>query len=55
MFDVYFDLVEEPGPGGKGKRMVKRRTKNAALFVLDEGAVLAALGGRNGSTKPPWG
>lgn len=49
MVDVLFATVDEADETGK-VRKVKRQTRNAAVFRVDEGAVLAELGGRRGST-----
>lgn len=50
--DILFDLVTEEGENGK-KRKVKRQTRHAAIFHIDEGAVLADLGNRQGTTLLP--
>lgn len=47
--DSYFDMVEETDGSGK-KTKVKRQTRYGALFLLDEGQVLAEFGKRSGST-----
>ena len=52
LIDAYFELVEDTDGGGK-KRMVKRQTRRGALFILDEGQVLAEMGNRRGSTVLP--
>jgi hypothetical protein len=52
MVEALFDLVDEDDENGK-KRKVKRQTKYAAVFHVDEGAVLAELAGRAGSTLMP--
>ena len=52
MVEVLFELVEEDDDNGKPKK-VKRQTKHAAIFHVDEGAVLSDLGSRSGSTLMP--
>lgn len=49
MVEALFELVEEPDENGKARK-VKRQTKYAAIFYVDEGDVLTELGGRRGST-----
>ncbi|HEX2574927.1 MAG TPA: bifunctional DNA primase/polymerase, partial [Aquihabitans sp.] len=50
LIDAYFEMVDEPKEGGKGTMRVKRQTKRSVLAVLDEGQVLAEIGGRKGAT-----
>ena len=52
MVEILFELVEEEDDNGKPKK-VKRQTKHAAIFHVDEGAVLSDLGARSGSTLMP--
>lgn len=52
MVEIMFDLVTEEDENGK-KTKVKRQTRYAALFHIDEGAVLADLGNRQGTTLLP--
>lgn len=52
LIDAYFELVEDVDGGGK-KTKVKRQTRHGALFMLDEGQVLAEVGNRRGSTVLP--
>lgn len=52
MVEVLFDLVDEEDENGK-KRKVKRQTRHAAIFHIDEGAILSDLAGRQGSTLMP--
>ena len=49
LIDAYFEMIDDVDGAGK-KSKVKRQTKYGALFMLDEGQVLAELGRRNGST-----
>lgn len=51
LVDVYFDLVEEGD--GKAARKIKRQTRTAAWFYVDEGQALAEMAGRKGSTLMP--
>lgn len=46
--DAYFELVQ----GDEPKVKIKKQTKRRALFVADEGEVLAKQGRRSGSTLP---
>lgn len=52
MVEILFDLVDEEGDDGK-RRKVKRQVKHAAIFHIDEGAVLSELANRQGSTLLP--
>lgn len=52
MVDVLFELVDELDDNGKPKK-VKKQTRHAAVFYIDEGAVLTDLGARRGSTILP--
>ncbi len=52
MVDVLFDMVEETDDKGKAVK-VKRQTRHAAIFYIDEGAVLTDLASRKGSTILP--
>lgn len=52
MVEILFDLVDEDDGDGK-KRKVKRQTKYAAIFHIDEGAVLSDLANRQGTTLLP--
>jgi hypothetical protein len=52
MVEILFDLVTEDGDNGKPIK-VKRQTRHAAIFHIDEGAVLADLGNRQGTTLLP--
>ncbi|MDZ7732217.1 MAG: hypothetical protein U5R31_03115 [Acidimicrobiia bacterium] len=49
MVEILFEMVAEEGPDGKRQRR-KRQTRHEAIFHIDEGAVLADLGARSGST-----
>lgn len=49
LVEVLFEVLEEPDETGK-MRKVKRQTRHAALFRVDEGSVVADMGGRNGAT-----
>lgn len=52
--EILFELVTETDPDNDKKTVkVKRQTRHAAIFHVDEGAVLADLGGRSGSTLLP--
>lgn len=50
--EAYMELVEKEDGGGK-KTKVKTQTKHGALFMLDEGQMLAEIGSRKGSTILP--
>jgi hypothetical protein len=52
MVEAFMDLVEEEDGGGR-KRKVKRHVHRGALFMLDEGQMLAEIGARKGSTILP--
>lgn len=52
MVEVLFEFVEEADDEGK-VRKIKKQTRHAAIFRVDEGAVLGDLGGRRGSTLLP--
>lgn len=52
LVEAYMELTEETDGGGK-KTKVKRQTRNGALFILDEGQMLAEIGNRKGSTILP--
>lgn len=52
MVEILFDLVTEEDDRGKAVK-VKRQTRYAAIFHIDEGAVLADLGNRQGTTLLP--
>ena len=52
LIELFCDLVDEVGPDGK-TRKVKRQTRHGAFIYLDEGAALAELGNRKGSTLLP--
>lgn len=52
MVEILFDLVVEEDEKGKPVK-VKRQTRHAAIFHIDEGAVLADLGNRQGTTLLP--
>lgn len=52
MVEILFEMIEEEDEKGK-KVKVKRQTRHAAIFHIDEGAVLADLGGRSGATLMP--
>lgn len=49
MIEQLFELVDETDENDK-VRKVKRQTRHQAIFVVDEGSVVADLGGRRGST-----
>lgn len=49
LVEAYMELVEEEGGDGK-KRKVKKQIKHGALFMLDEGQMLAQISSRQGST-----
>ena len=51
MVEILFDYVEEDVDGKKVK--VKRQVRHGAIVFIDEGAVLADLAGRSGSTVLP--
>ena len=52
LVEAYMETVEETDGGGK-KKTVKRQRKKGALFMLDEGQMLAEIGSRKGSTILP--
>jgi hypothetical protein len=52
LVEAFMELVEETDGGGK-KTKVKRQVKRGALFMLDEGQMLAEIGSRKGSTILP--
>jgi hypothetical protein len=52
LVEALFDWVNEEDEDGKKKR-VKRQVRHNAFIYVDEGATLAAIGGRSGSTLLP--
>lgn len=51
--ELLFEMVDEDDPDTGKKVKVKRQTRYAAIFNIDEGEVLADLGNRSGSTLMP--
>lgn len=49
LVESFFELVPEEQPNGKTKE-VKRKTKTAVHFSIDEGMALVSSGGRQGAT-----
>lgn len=49
LVECLFEVIEDQGDKGKPVK-VKRQTKHAAIFHVDEGETLADLGNRSGST-----
>lgn len=47
--DILFEMRPDPDDE-KGKRLVRTQTRHAAIFDIDEGAILAELGARSGTT-----
>jgi hypothetical protein len=52
LVEAFMELVEETDGAGK-KKKVKRQVYRGALFILDEGQMLAEIGARRGSTILP--
>ena len=52
LVEAYMELAEKEDGAGK-KTKVKTQTKHGALFMLDEGQMLAEIGSRKGSTILP--
>lgn len=52
MVEVLFGMVDDESTERKG-RQVRRQTRNAAIFHVDEGTVISELGARSGSTLLP--